>query len=119
MDCAAREGRLKVVQYLESCGAEIKSDSTSLYYAAYSDNAELVEYLLDKGVNVNTKYRRGETALHAAAGFANCKVVELLLAHGAEINAQDDDGQTPLWEAVRWHTGDGEIANLLRAHGAK
>jgi len=49
----------------------------------------LVTSLLDKGADVNAKFRYGATALFKAAERGNVEVVKLLLARGADVTVKD------------------------------
>ncbi len=59
------------------------------FEAARSGDVAKVTALLDKGVDVNTKYRYGTTALFKAAERGNVEVVKLLLARGADATVKD------------------------------
>jgi ankyrin repeat protein len=57
------------------------------------DNIEMVEYLLEQGVDVNTTSRRsGFTALMAAACYGRVEIVQILIKRGANQNATDSKG---------------------------
>jgi len=56
--------------------------------------------LLDAGLVVNTRDRRGRTALHMAATLGQVELARYLVATGADINAIDIEGRTPLMIAV-------------------
>ena len=45
-------------------------------------SAQMAEFLVAKGANVNAKSRSGRTALHVAALRGQSKIVELLLQNG-------------------------------------
>lgn len=62
------------------------------------DRAKLVNFLLEKGVDINAIDRRsGISALHAAVLENNPPVVELLLRNGANPSVKDRaGGKTPL-----------------------
>lgn len=49
----------------------------------------LVKSLLDKGADVNAKFRYGATALFKAAERGHTEVVKLLLERGADVNVKD------------------------------
>jgi ankyrin repeat protein len=59
----------------------------------------------------------GWTFLHHAVFQGNRKAVELLIAWGADVNARVKGGPSPL--QIARTAGRDEIAEVLRAHGAK
>jgi hypothetical protein len=61
---------------------------------------EIIEYLLDKGVEPNAKDERGNTPLHHACVHGNLEAMDTLIKHGSEINAKDNKGRSPLWYAI-------------------
>ena len=105
---------------------------TPLGKAAWLNNAAAVEMLLKHGENPNIRDKIGHyTPLHWAANhLADRKVFELLLAYKADRNVRDINGQTPLdilKEKVKpddlstdsaGKRKAGELADLLRQHGA-
>lgn len=68
-----------------------------LALASFAGSAEIVDFLIEKGVNVNQidrlKYR---TALHWAVASDNDEIVKVLLNAGANVNISDRDFVTPL-----------------------
>lgn len=70
--------------------------------------------LIDGGVRVEARTRRGCTALHFAAGRGLPDVVQVLLERGAAPNAASDTKETPLHWVTRafWDSDDGEHAIL-------
>lgn len=54
--------------------------------AVAKDELEVVQILLDQGVNVNQKYHQGVTALHLAA-VHNVPIFEALIYEGANVRA--------------------------------
>nr|CDS29397.1 ankyrin repeat protein [Hymenolepis microstoma] len=64
-----------------------------------------LNYLLERGANVNVETINGETALSVAAEKGNVECVELLLQHDAFINVVNKDGETPLMLACRSEYG--------------
>jgi ankyrin repeat protein len=59
------------------------------FEATRKGDAAAVAALLDKGVDVNAKFRYGTTALFKAAERGHTEVVKVLLAHGADVTVQD------------------------------
>lgn len=64
--------------------------------AASHNHLWLVKWLVDRGVDVNIKNRRGFTALYMAASYGHEEVVEWLLEHKADPNTIGVDGFAPL-----------------------
>ncbi len=60
-----------------------------LWEAARGGDAAVVTALLDKGADVNAKFRYGATALFKAAERGNTAVVKVLLARGADASVKD------------------------------
>lgn len=76
------------------------------YEAARKGDAAEVRALLDKGADVNAKFRYGATALFKAAERGNTEVVKLLIERGADVNVRDTFyGATALsWALQKEHT---------------
>lgn len=82
-----------------------------LWEAARAGNAPAVTALLDKGADVNAKFRYGATALFKAAERGNTDVVKVLLARGADATVKDSFyGAT----AMTWAL-DGKHVEVVRA----
>ena len=60
-----------------------------LWEAARGGDAAAVAALLDKGADVNAKFRYGATAFFKAAERGNAEVVKVLLARGADATIKD------------------------------
>src|SRR5215211_7800302 len=60
-----------------------------LWEAARKGDVATVQTLLDKGADVNGKFRYGTTALFKAAERGHTEVVKLLLARGADASVKD------------------------------
>jgi len=99
--------------------ARDKDQSTPLHLAAWKDQAEIVELLLDGGADIqahNENFHWGTTPLHAAAHGNNPKAVTALLRRGADVNALKANGKgTPLAE-TKIHNATA-AAKLLKAAG--
>lgn len=60
-----------------------------MWEAVRKGDVALVTALLDKGADVNSKFRYGTTALFKAAERGHTEVVKLLLARGADVSVKD------------------------------
>jgi hypothetical protein len=78
-----------------------------LYEAARKGDAAGVRAALDKGADVNAKFRYGATALFKAADSGHTEVVKLLIERGADVNVKDTFyGATAMtWALEKGHTG--------------
>jgi hypothetical protein len=81
------------------------ANSNLLYYAIDEEKVEIIQYLIDKGVDVN-QIRNGISPLiyvSTKVGKTDLSViVTLLLENGADINYQDESGNTALIAAAKF-----------------
>ena len=91
---------------------------TALHEAAAYGRAEVVDFLIRAGADVEVVDTEGVTPLHCAArGHAN--VVSMLLRAGADIDARDARGTRPLhWAVANSYTEMTEVVELLVRSGA-
>ncbi|HJT26482.1 MAG TPA: ankyrin repeat domain-containing protein [Pyrinomonadaceae bacterium] len=89
-----------------------------LFEAVRKGDAVAVTAALDKGADVNAKFRYGTTALFKAAERGNADVTKVLLDRGAELNVKDTFyGATALsWALQNDHMN---VVSLLLAKGAE
>ena len=87
-----------------------------LHFAAFSNDVDMVQFLLKYTSNVNKVNEFGNTPLHIAT-MSNClEVAEVLLAAGSDINQVDNNGFTPLWHAT--FNGNIKLVKYLLSAGA-
>jgi len=72
-----------------------------LMYAVCSKNMSLIEYLIEKGVDLNAKDSRGETPLTWAASRDDEKIVEMLESRGGKWNKIIDQNGDLLFGAFQ------------------
>jgi ankyrin repeat protein len=93
-----------------------------LLRAANKGSLEQVSTLLAKGGKLNAKGDFGETILLAAGKSGNLDLVKFLIGKGLDVNVKDETGSTVLMyvtKAPPYYETDLEVAELLKAHGAK
>jgi ankyrin repeat protein len=120
---AALAGRyFQLAQVLHRNGSSVEprsnSENTPLHSAACYGDLEMVQVLLECGVDVNAQNRFCHTPLcFASTGYSDDPgVARLLIERGADPNNRGWDGRTPLHHALRVERI--EIARVLIEHGA-
>ena|GEM_PF-6531948 len=78
---------------------------------------ELVQILLEAGVDINKRDKHRQTALEKAMRDWNLEAVRVLIKAGADLNVADSRGVLPIELADR--IGQYEIANMLAERGAQ
>jgi serine/threonine-protein phosphatase 6 regulatory ankyrin repeat subunit B len=90
---------------------------TPLHAASECGHAQIVEYLLDHGADVNRQdFGGGQwTPLHRAAALGNRDVARLLMSRGANVTVRADDAphESPIDVARRLQPHDDELLWLL------
>ena len=89
---------------------------TSLIWASGNGYTDVVEYLIEKGANINQKMREDVTPLMWACVKEQIDIMELLIKKGADINVKDEEGDTPLMHASNY--GYMDIVEMLVEKGA-
>ncbi len=103
-------------------GADIEAKdpgagASVLHYAVMRGRMPMIDLLLSRGADVNSRTRMGTTPLHTAALYARVEVAELLIDSGADVNAQSASGVTAL--AMAEAARNQPLAAMLRSRGAK
>lgn len=71
---------------------------SSIHYAADGEEEEILQFLLENGVDVNDKNDDGNTPLHclAANGEEAEEIIKILLENGADKTIINNNGETAL-----------------------
>ena len=88
---------MELLELLINNGADIydfDDEGVSIFDIAITyNNIEMVEYLIEKGIDVNKTNRRSKfTSLMAAACYGRVEIAKLLIDNGADKNLLDTKG---------------------------
>ena len=121
---AAAAGNVEIANLLAVKEAELNSNYkgwTSLHRAAFYSNIEIVDFLLEMGLNIDAKDYLGQTPIHWPANYGRLIMVNHLISKGADVNVVAKggafSGQTPLDAAIK--DDQSAVAELLRKNGGK
>ncbi|KAG0633134.1 ankyrin repeat-containing domain protein [Tuber brumale] len=114
---SAAKGRNKeVVRDLLDRGilGNIQNSDALLSHAVEMHSEAVVQTLLERGANAETRDCYGRTPLADAAACGHEEMVRMLIDLGADVNSQDNLKRTPLHTAsLSRHEGSEEIVRLL------
>lgn len=114
---ACVEGRLDVVEFLESVRALIDPPAkffwgtTPLCVVAKYGHLSIVKFLLSKGVSIQSSTILGDTPLHCACERSQFEIVKHLVSQRARISIINKSDTTPLHIACK--AGSFEIVEFL------
>jgi hypothetical protein len=151
---AAGVGRLDVVKSFFTEDGHLKANTTKeqmeagFAWACEYGRTSVVEFLIERGVDLRAGENTGQTALHLAAHRGQLDMIKTLLARGAPLEARNVYGGTVLGQATwscinggfeidyqpivetllvagakvedaNYPTGNERVDEVLRRHGAK
>ncbi len=116
---AAKHDHTEVARILVTAGVELESTAsplgwTPLFYAARSNNVDLLKLLIKAGASVHAVNKYDSTPLMRAAMEGSAESVNVLIGAGADIDAENALGGTALLLAVK-HGHPGVAGQLLDA----
>ena len=97
---AAENGSIRVVKKYFNESTQMDK-ANALVLAAERGNLEIVKFLIERGVKIESKDVDGATALYGAALNGRTSVVQYLVEKGADVNAADNEGYVPLAMAAK------------------
>lgn len=115
---SSANGNAEIVKLLLSSGAllsdvDANMKATALHAAAYLGYPEVMNILIEQGIDLNIQGPyNGYTALHDAILQNNIEGIKILLDSGAKTDLIGKDGNTPLMLAKK--QGNLEIIELLK-----
>lgn len=122
---ATQKGDKSMVRLLLGYDAMInKADNlgnTPLTTAMMEENLELIEYLIEKGADINlqNKNNNANTPLHDAVIVGNKDIVNYLVKCGAYVNLKNNKGETPIDLAKRLLGISNPIVQILDSPSAR
>lgn len=114
MHCVAMNEQQWAIRSILDC-EEPLADAV-LLHAIKQGYKKVVELLLEKGADMETRDKHGRTSLWWAIEHGHEILVQLLLAKGADMEAKDTIGRTPLHRAAQ--NGHEALVQLLLDQGA-
>lgn len=120
IDCIRSKDTEALIEAIETGGIDVNCmddvGQTLLNWSSAFGTLEMVEYLCEKGADVNKGQR--SSSLHYASCFGRPGIAKVLLKHGANPDLRDEDGKTPLDKArERPEEGHREVATILQSPG--
>ena len=117
---AAAGGHREFVRMLLHRAADTLKENwygTALHCAAEAGKIDTILELVDNGIDVDLRDRRGRTSLHCATVSGHGEAMKTLLSHGADVNAVCNKNYTALRYAIVWEQAS-RIVQILLENGA-
>ena len=110
-----RQGKTEIVEWLLSHGAQTQgkleeSGRNLLHLATLKGYTDIVELLVDNGVDIDASDKSGKTALQYAKRYGHKRIAGLLKTHGADITLPEEYNSRPPF--LKRTLEDGEAAIL-------
>lgn len=118
-DAVEKLDRAKIGELLKQgvdCNATQADGMTAVHWAAYHDDAKMVQQLIKAGADAKAANKYSVTPLSLACTNGNAEIVDVLLSAGADPNVELRGGETALMTAAR--TGKPGPVKALLSSGA-
>ncbi|GHM57985.1 MAG: hypothetical protein sL5_01010 [Candidatus Mesenet longicola] len=83
-----------------------------LHYAIFYNKPNVVRLLLNLGVDLEIKAKKGMRPLHLAVFYNRIEIAKILLDEGADVNVVGNLGNTPLDNARRKYSSNEDYKNI-------
>ena len=98
---AAEKGDLDGVKAAVENGADIEKrggrwKGAGLHYACWGGYFSMVDYLIQRGAEVNSRDKKGWLPIHCACCNGHLDTVKLLIRKGSDFTSTNNYGHTPL-----------------------
>ena len=94
--------------------AGVEANDGALFCAAMNPSPKVIQFFLEKGLDVNTRNERLTTPFFRAASFnPNPEILRVLIKAGADVDIRDEDGDTPLHQAAFGNNDGPAIVKFL------
>lgn len=118
---ALKTNRLELLEALHSAGLDLTTPYnhngyTPLIYACLYCEIVTIQWLLDKGLQVNAQTPMGISAIHVAAQRGELAVTAFLYKEGANIFCQTRHGESPLLVSLTSSRGLSVFKFLLQCY---
>lgn len=122
LSAAIANGDFESARKMIERGADLEAKDSGagaspLHFAVMKGNRPIVELLVTRGADVNSRTKNGTTPLHTAVLYARLEIAEFLVGKGANVNAASVSGATPLALAIA--AKNEPIAARLKALGGR
>ena len=112
--------KLQIENIITTHGIEAfdRHKRTSIIWASFFEEIEILKWLINKGANVNHQDKIGYSCLHFCGQEHNLEAARILLEYGANPNILDEHDNSPLWTAIFNSKDRFDLIKLLRLNGA-
>jgi ankyrin repeat protein len=100
---AVEDGRLEIIEILLDRGIDVNSSDYALHLAIEYPNLQVVDLLLDRGANIDRLERNGCTPILLAVSDEIEDISMRLIRRGADINIANYLGLKPIHYALAWN----------------